>query len=243
VTEIPGRNTLCLLPSADGLLVGTDQAELYRLRDGTVERIREFEDVEDRNRWYTPWGAPPDTRSLSQTADGAVLANIHVGGVVRSADGGASWQPTMDIDADCHHVLAHPGDPERAYAATAIGLGVSIDGGRSWSFETRGLHATYQRALAVGKEWLLVSCSRSERGVQAAIYRRSLEAGGPLARCTEGLPEWFDDNINTGCIATRGRQSAIGTVDGRVFISRDDGASWELMEEGLPKIRCLVLAP
>ena len=73
----------------------------------TIEHVvvvrRTTEDVpftEGRDRWYTPWGGPPDTRSMT-SADGKVYANVHVGGVVRSADAGRTWQPTaLDIDAD-----------------------------------------------------------------------------------------------------------------------------------------------
>jgi hypothetical protein len=36
---------------------------------------------------------------MTMTCDGAVLlVNVHVGGIPRSADGGASWQPTIDTD-------------------------------------------------------------------------------------------------------------------------------------------------
>ena len=49
---------------------------------------------------------------LTSTADGAViLANVHVGGILRSLDGGDSWLPTMDVDNDVHEVLAHVRPP------------------------------------------------------------------------------------------------------------------------------------
>jgi hypothetical protein len=56
------------------------------------------------------------------------------------------------------------------------------------------------------------------------------------------LPEWFDDNIDTGCLAARGARVAFGTEDGRLFCSPDGGASWELLGKGLPAVRCVSFA-
>src|SRR2546429_115455 len=81
-----------------------------------------------RDRWFTPWGGPPDTRSISED-DEAVYVNIHVGGILRSVDCGRTWQPTLPIERDVHKVLARPG---RLYAASARGLAVSPDSGETW---------------------------------------------------------------------------------------------------------------
>ena len=74
-------------------------------------------------------GPPLGIRSISATCDGRVLlANVHVGGIPRSLDGGASWRPTLDIDLDVHEVSAHPSRPELVAAASAQGLCISRDG-------------------------------------------------------------------------------------------------------------------
>src|SRR5207247_7541735 len=127
-----------------------------------------------RNDWTTPWGGPPDTRSLA--ADGnALYANVHVGGILRSTDAGTNWAPTIDVDADVHQVVAGFDDAGRVLAATAEGLAVSNDGGDTWAFETEGLGATYSRAAAVAGDVVLASASRGPRGDGAAVYRRPLE--------------------------------------------------------------------
>src|SRR6266536_3556194 len=71
----------CLLPSPGGALIGTSEAYLLRLDDGTVQPVKAFEHVRGRGEWYTPWGGPPDTRSLSREQE-AIYANVHVGGIV-----------------------------------------------------------------------------------------------------------------------------------------------------------------
>jgi hypothetical protein len=83
-----------------------------------------------------------------------------------------------------------------------------------------------------------VSASAGPRGGRGAVYRGNLE-GGPLEHCRTGLPEWFDDNIDTYCLDAlpEGSFAAFGTSDGRVFVSEDTGASWVELASGLPHVR------
>ena len=243
-TDVAGLESLrgtCLAPTARGLLVGTEGAHLVRVGDGALERVESFEHVDGRSQWYTPWGEPPDVRSLSTDGDGVIYANVHVGGIVRSTDGGASWRPTIDIETDVHQVLAHPERPGVVLAATAVGLGVSNDGGDSWQFTDEGLHARYLRAVAVSEERVLVAASTGPGGKRAAVYWRWLDKDEPFVRCREGLPEWFRDNIDTAWLAASGAAVAIGTADGSVFSSTDSGEHWDLIARELHPIRCLIV--
>ncbi|MGH7725890.1 MAG: WD40/YVTN/BNR-like repeat-containing protein [Candidatus Eiseniibacteriota bacterium] len=243
IHEFDGLRAHCLLPGRDGVLVGTSDARLYHLSQtetGAAEPVPAFDRVPKRSRWYTPWGAPADVRSLARGAEGTLYANVHVGGVVRSRDRGGSWEQTMDIEADAHQVLAHPTRPGALVAATAIGLATSFDSGGSWTFLTEGLHATYERAVAFGDDYLLVSASRGDHGRDAALYRTSWPEVGPFERCSEGLPRWFDDNINTGSLVADGAFAAAATPGGRIYVSKDRGVTW--FETGeFQAIKCLAL--
>ncbi len=240
VAVLDELRALCLLPMASGLLIGTSDAHLLRLRGRKLERIESFERTKGRESWYTPWGGPPDTRSLALGGQ-TIFANIHVGGVTRSRDGGRSWAPTIDIDSDVHEVIVHPTRPRTVLAATAVGLAVSRDGGTSWDMKTEGLHATYQRAVAAAGNLVLVSSSRSERGQQAAVYRWELGSDGPLERCRAGLPDWFSDNVNTGCLAAQRGRLVIGAPEGAVYTSTDRGRSWQHERDGLPRVTCVAI--
>jgi hypothetical protein len=231
----------CLADTVAGVIVGTSQAHLFRVvpPPTPLETVTGFDEVAGRDEWYTPWGGPPATRSISEDDD-AVYVNVHVGGIVRSRDEGRSWEPTIDIDADVHKVWAgRPG----VFAACALGLAVSPNGGETWSIEDEGLHSTYCRGVTVCGDTVLVSASNGPRGRRAAVYRRAVGGSGPLERCRTGLPEWFDDNIDSGCLDATPEIAAFGTGDGRVFASADEGNTWDEVTAGLPSIDAVLVMP
>ncbi|MBF2009430.1 MAG: hypothetical protein IGS49_29390 [Chlorogloeopsis fritschii C42_A2020_084] len=231
----------CLLPVDDTVLVGTSEAHLMRVVEGNMQIIDSFEQAEGRDEWYTPWGGLPDVRSLAQGTSGELYTNIHVGGILRSRDRGKSWQPTLDIHADVHEVRTVADRPGLVLAATAQGLAISQDGGDDWSFDRKNLHAIYARAINLSGDTILMSVSMGPSGSKAALYRRSLDQMGTFEKCEQGLPEWFSDNINTGCIATSGNIAGFATRDGQIFLSNDAGLTWEGIASGLGLINCLTL--
>ena len=233
------RAVTSLATTSTGLLIGTAQAHLLHVRDDIVEPVESFDTVAGRAEWHTPWGDPADVRSIAVGLDGTIYVNVHVGGVVRSRDAGHSWTPTLDIDVDVHQVLAHPTREDHVLVAAYDGFGVSRDGGDSWAFITHGMHAHYARAVAVSGDSVLVSASTGPGGRKATLYRKPLDESTAFARC-EGLP-WFDDNIDTGCLAADGALVVFGTDDGRVFRSLDGGAHWGLVTKGLPTITAVTI--
>ena len=192
---------LCIVPLNGKVLVGTSDAHLLQIAEGSIKFINSFDDAPGRDEWYTPWGGPPDVRSLAVGTRGELYANVHVGGILRSKDSGQEWQPTIDLHSDVHQVLTVPNRPGLVLAAVAQGLAISKDGGDSWSFDRANLHATYSRAVAVCGETVLMSTSFGPSGGKAAVYRRSLDQPGTFEKCVPGLPQWFSDNINTGSLA------------------------------------------
>jgi len=241
VTTVPKRKATCLAATPDALLVGTARAHLLRLEDDRLVPVPSFDKAEGRDAWYTPWGAPADVRSISAGAGGTLYVNVHVGGVLRSADSGVSWRPTLDIEEDVHQVLALPHHPGLVLVAAAEGFAVSHDGGDSWRWENDGLHAHYCRAVALADDTVLLSASTGHHGRRAAVYRRALVGGTRFERCEGGLPDWFGDNVDTGCLAADGSTVVLGTGDGSVFRSNDRGAHWDAIRKGLPPVRAVAL--
>ncbi|MGC1302784.1 MAG: hypothetical protein WA840_10455 [Caulobacteraceae bacterium] len=234
----------CCVPVGDVVFAGTDDARILRLDPNGAQRwLTGFDTVEGRESWYAGaamvdgvlMGPPLGVRSMTATCDGgALLANVHVGGVPRSTDGGASWRPTLDIESDVHQVRAHPIRPELAIAAAAVGLCTSRDGGASWALEQRGLHAPHCSAVAFGREHVFVSASVDPFSAQGAVYRRRIESDGPLQPLGGGMPEWTDGKVDTDCIASRGSVVAMIDMSGRIYLSRDDGETWAFRADRMP---------
>lgn len=232
----------CILPGDAELLVGAEAARLYHLPfdGGGVFPDEAFDQAPGRDDWYTPWGGPPDVRSMAADVDATVYLNVHVGGILRYRRSEPSWVDTMDIDADVHEVIAHQETAGTALAATARGLAITNDGASSWSFHTDGLHASYCRAVAVTDNRVYVSASRGPRGGNAAVYRTDLSGAG-LERCEKGLPDWFSNNINTGCLQAAGDLVVAGDSIGTVYRSADAGEAWSIAAEDLPPVRCVAI--
>ena len=102
----PDVRLTCVQAGVTSTWVGADRARLFRVGDGVMDEDDHFERAPGRSRWHTPWGGPPDVRSMSLGADGVLYVNVHVGGIVRYDNTGPV--ATIDIEADIHQVAAHP---------------------------------------------------------------------------------------------------------------------------------------
>ncbi len=233
----------CCLAVGDAIYAGTDDAQLLRLGPtGILEPLTGFGAVAGRDSWYAGTalingrvlGPPLGVRSLTATCDEAVLlANVHVGGIPRSTDGGKTWQPTISIDADVHQVHAHPTRPEVVIAAAAVGLCISTDAGATWDIESQGLHATYCSAVAFAGDDILVAAATDHFAAQGALYRRSLaDRAGTLARVEGALPPWLAGIADTHCIATDAAVTVVIDRAGNLYL-REYPHDWTHRATGL----------
>ncbi len=234
----------CCVAVGGIIYAGTDDARVLRVSaDGAIEQLRGFDGVAGREKWYAGsavvngklMGPPLGIRSISATADGAVLlANVHVGGIPRSVDNGATWQPTIEVSSDVHEVRAHRNRPGIVAAAAAIGLCTSSDGGATWEVEQAGLHASYCSAVEFSGDDVLVAAAADRFAPHGAIYRRSVDERCPLVRVDGGMPAWLDGIVDTGCIASHGSAVAVADQKGNLHVSADHGRTWTLWADGIP---------
>jgi hypothetical protein len=234
-----GPEMLCAVDAPGGLLIGTEGAHLTRVGADGLERLESFERTPGREEWYTPWGGPPETRSLTRTDDNVLLANVHVGGIPRSDDLGRSWHPTIDIETDVHQVRAITGRPDLVVAAASVGWCRSDDSGLTWRVSAEGLHATYCRAVALAGDAVIVSASEGPRGRTSALYRRGLESSAPFERVTD----WIKGNVDTHALDALGDQVVFGTRAGVVWQSLDAGTTWEILLDDLAPVTSVSLVP
>ena len=100
VAGMEGHRATCIAAIGDDVFVGSSEARLFRVADQVLEPIVPFDHVEGRSAWYTPWGGPPDTRSIANW-DEVVFVNVHVGGVLRTEDRGETWTPRSTSTRTC----------------------------------------------------------------------------------------------------------------------------------------------
>ena len=220
---------------------GTDDARVLRLNEqGKFERIDTFDSIEGRETWFAGTaiidgkevGPPLGIRSMSGAPNGRLFANVHVGGIPKSDDGGATWTPSIDAELDAHEVRVSPYDNNIIAAATAVGLCMSWDAGNSWSVQTEGLHAPYCSAVAITADHIFVAASESHFSQDGAIYRRSTTPSkSRLEKLDAGLPNELGGIVDTACIATNGDHMALIYTNGAVYTSIDSGHNWRQRDE------------
>jgi hypothetical protein len=242
----------CCMAVGEAIYVGTDDARMLRLRDegGVLDHIDGFDHIAGRDAWYAGsaivngqrLGPPLGIRSVTANANGTILfANVHVGGIPRSMDGGRTWQPTIDIHSDIHEVRAHQADPDLVVAASALGLCISRDGGATWAIEREGLHASYCSAVAFSGDEILVSASTDHFAAEGRIYRRPIRPDGNIEAVEDGLPMWMDGIVDTGCIATNGSKVVVADRAGSLYLSNGFGREWSRSSGELPTPSSVVL--
>ncbi len=233
--RLPTPTAQSLAVAGDTLVVGVEGGHLLTVSpDGTISELPAFDALEGRDAWQNPAGSTPDLRSIAVSSDDSHwFANVHVGGVWRSDDGGGSWRCVVQPESDVHEVVT--GQNRRVAVAAAIGFGLSEDDGDTWQWTTDGLHASYSRAVALDGDTAFVTASTGPETGDGRLYRCRL--GEPFEPCAGGLPESFPFNLDTGSVAAADGQVALGTRNGRVFRSSDHGSTWALAAEGMRPVR------
>jgi hypothetical protein len=272
-TAVARPITALLILKAEPLdvLIGAEGPHLYRLSmgQGPAERVRGFESACGRARWpalsaskgpalsaskgpalssskgRTPSDEPPSVRSLAATPDGSIYAAVHVGGIVRSSDGGESWEPLAGgLDGHVHQAAVSPAAPERIYANTASGFYLSQDRGRSWDRRADDLAAGDGRAVAVhprDPDLVLASVSDGAEGegVRGRLYR-SEDAGGRWTQVRKAFPESAPGPIDTHGLAFSADGAAWAAVGRTLYRGTGRAAQWESVWESPQPIRMIV---
>ena len=168
-----------------------------------------------------------------------IYAAIEVGGVIRSRDGGASWEGVSeglyvnDDALDLHRIVASPAHPGVVSTIGRIGLFRSRDGGAHWgtlsvpsAFPGR---RPYCRELVVAPDdphTLYLGTGPAFEADRGALFKSTdfgvnwwpVELGAPIRSTVFALA--IDE--------TRPKQIFCGIKNGDVFASHNGGESWTL---------------
>ena len=249
--ELPVSDVFSLAVSlVDGAVyAGTEPSALYRSDDGgrTWRELTGLLDLPSQPTWSfppRPWTSHVRWIAPSPHDADLLLVGIELGGLMRSTDGGASWQDQRPgSQPDVHSLAWHPATEGRAYEAGGEGAAWSDDGGDTWqpADEDRDRHYTWSVAVDPGdpERWY-VSASTGPYAAhgggdpRANIYRR--ENGG-WSVLRGGLPDPLPA-MPYALVATETRLFA-GLANGELWESADRGDTWracELLGEPLPRL-------
>lgn len=233
-TNIEDRiDSLCIIKEKPlDLLIGTTPPFLYRFgEEDQAARIKSFDELKVRNKWYTPWGGPAAVRSLASTKDGWIYADIHVGSIMRSPDHGNTWEPvTPTLHKDVHQVSTTPASKKSVYANTYLSVYISYDRGNTWEHRSKNLNNRYGRGIAIHPEdpnTILCGVSDGPRGthVHGQLYHTD-DAGFNWTHVNKGFPESTRKNIDTFHIAYSENDLAWVSNEETLYMSRDRGKTW-----------------
>jgi hypothetical protein len=224
--------------TADGAVyAGTEPSRLFRSDDGGASwrELKALLQLPSRPTWSfppRPWTSHVRWIAPSPHEPDLLLVGIELGGLMRSNDGGASWQDHRPgAQRDVHSLAWHPRVPGRAYEAGGGGAAFSQDGGESWQPADEGRDRHYTWSVAVDPddpELWYVSASTGPYAAhgggepQAFIYRR--RGREPWRALADGLPEPLPA-MPYALVATDGHLFA-GLADGQIWESIDRGDSW-----------------
>lgn len=229
-------------PVTGDLWAGTSPASMFKSDHGG-KHWRECDQVQALPR-VPEWTFPnpphiPHVKHISLRAEDPsdILAAVEEGWLIRSRDGGATWQNlTEGTEFDSHTAYFMPDDPRVIISTSGSGVYRSEDGGASFAASDAGLDRRYMAHLVVNASrprtvftaaaavpppgW-----SRPE-GAHSAVYR-SLDQGRQWARLTGGLPE----DLPAAPRAVAGDPSdaetvCVGMTDGTVWLTEDGGESF-----------------
>ena len=227
--------------AADGAVyAGTEPSRLFRSDDGgeSWSELDALLELPSQPSWSfppRPWTSHVRWIAPSPHDPGLLLVGIELGGLMRSSDGGQSWQDHRPgAQRDVHSLAWHPHTPGRAYEAGGGGAAFSTDAGESWQPADEGLDRHYSWSVTVDPSdpdcWYVSAstgpyAAHGRGDPQARIYRR--RDGEPWRPLTGGLPEPLPA-MPYALLATDGRLVA-GLADGQLWESPDRGDSWTAM--------------
>ncbi|MGE5262577.1 MAG: WD40/YVTN/BNR-like repeat-containing protein [Acidobacteriota bacterium] len=247
------------------LYAGLKPPLLMVSRDGGANwvEIESFRMV--RSRWWrspaeSDLGAYIQGLALSPSDPNVIVVGIEAGAVLRTADGGETWERHRPgAVRDCHSLTFHSTDGAWVYEAGGTGVGASYsrDGGRTWKQPREGLDRHYGWACAadpVRPEVWYVSASpmfawshpfvpvaHVDGEANAYIFRSA--GGAPWQKLGGGLPQPLD-YMAYALLTDPNAPGHVyaGLSNGAVWHSANYGDAWEKLPFKLPNINRTMIA-
>lgn len=182
----------------------------------------------DGTSWIQTHPAPPaDVRAVAYDATNPLNVwegeNIGTQAAVRkSSDGGLNWSQPYYLPQETFITALAVTASDRVYAATGIGMFLSIDGGQNWAEINNGIYVRWIQAIAVDP----TSVQNLYLGGWEAIYR-STDGGQSWHDRVQGMESMTPLSISS-CLPDAIYVLGIETV----HKSTDQGLSWVTIDDG-----------
>lgn len=245
--------------------LGVDGGHLYysQAYGSNYHEMSGLRELPDANKWFGPFG-PAIFHSVLPVASqpGLIYLGMSVVGILVSQNEGLNWQDTTaNIPrvpyfeeggpelADIHKLALHPKKPTRLYATTHYGTFRSDDGSLSWENITAGLPFEMTRPLALhphDPDTVYVIAHQDGADNELPIIRgqltvyRSRNAGQSWEALVTGLPSEIQCAVLREALTIDEGQPCslyLGTNQGQLFVSPDEGDNWQLAAEVAASIR------
>ena len=241
----------------NAVFAGTEPSNLYRSEDDglTWQAFPELPKLPSSPGWSfppRPWTSHVRWIAPHYDNPDLLFVGIELGGVMRSTDGGATWDDRKPGSYhDSHAVLTHPTAAGRVYEAAGEGVARSSDAGETWQQVDDGMDRHYAWGLAVDPtdpDLWYVSASHSARyahsrngGAQAHLYRKRGDTPWQLLTLDQPNPHPF---MPYALLTLREHPNTLiaGMQHGQILRSDDAGDSWRMLDVTLPEILALAEA-
>ncbi|MGN5732621.1 WD40/YVTN/BNR-like repeat-containing protein [Arthrobacter psychrochitiniphilus] len=234
----------------------TDSGEHFELNRGLWDHPH-------RTEWGAGYGGAAAHTVLPSPADPTTIhVAMSTGGVYRSTDGGASWQPrnkgigaqflpveTPEFGQCVHKIARDSNHPEVLFAQNHGGVYRSANNGDSWDYIAQQLPADFGFTILTHPHrsdtaWVIPIKADAERippEGKLAVHRTD-DGGASWTSFTDGLlePEY---NVVLRDAAAVDAASPVGlffgTRGGTVYASADEGESFVPVLRQLPDVLCV----
>ena len=250
--EHPRVTAVAVSPTDGAVYAGTEPSALFVSRDrgASWRELEGMRNLPSAPTWSfppRPWTSHVRAIALSYSDPNLIVAGIELGGVVRSTDGGETWQDQRPgAQPDCHSLFAHPAAPDLIYEAGGGGFARSTDFGDSWEAADEGMGLHYVWGLAAdAADPSLVYASAASGPYQAhgrgssnaTIYRRSgNERWQPVLEGLSAFPYALCQDPQTPGMLYA------GFGDGMILRGTNAGENWEEVTRVAPGLQALEAA-
>jgi len=256
-------------PDEDGLIwCGTLPGGLFRSTDNGAswEIVRSLWDFSRVKKWMGGGADLPGIHSICVDPRNSkrVKVGVSCGGVVTTDDGGTTWDsqisgmraaympPEQAFDPDVqdpHRLVQCRADPDRFWVQHHNGIFRSDNGGTAWEEITEAGPSTFGFAVVVHPSepdtaWF-VPAIKDEKRIPVdgkVVVTRTRDGGRTFETLRNGLPQEHAYDLvfrHALDIDGSGDRLAFGSTTGSLWISEDQGDSWQTVSANLPPVYCV----